>query len=493
MDIASAKQQIKNTVSIYLQKDALGRYRIPLVRQRPVFLVGAPGIGKTAIMQQIADEMQLGFVSYSMTHHTRQSAIGLPVIVQKEYNGKTCRVSEYTMSEIIASVYDCMERTGRREGILFLDEVNCVSETLSPAMLLFLQYKVFGGHPLPEGWVVVTAGNPPHYNKSAREFDSATRDRLKVLSVEPDRQAWKQYALQHGLSRAVLCFLDLQPDAFYAVENTVDGMSVVTPRAGEDLSECITLYEEQGLPVDECLVSQYLQNKEIARDFSLYYDLYQKYRAAYDVSSILSGAAGPDVREKARDARMDERMSLVGLLLEALFQRMTDCTLRHDALALVRKHLLANKSRWSERGCAADSALAALRGGLESDAQTVPQAHCPPRERAAALLQYWRGNLQQDGNAFDALKARYNAETDALKQDVATTQQQIGHALDFLRDTFGQGTELSLAVNDLAVTPQATAFIGQFLSTDFFSASRDLMLNKQQDALLHRIEAEGLV
>lgn len=493
MDIASAKQQIKNTVSIYLQKDALGRYRIPLVRQRPVFLVGAPGIGKTAIMQQIADEMQLGFVSYSMTHHTRQSAIGLPVIVQKEYNGKTCRVSEYTMSEIIASVYDCMERTGRREGILFLDEVNCVSETLSPAMLLFLQYKVFGGHPLPEGWVVVTAGNPPHYNKSAREFDSATRDRLKVLSVEPDRQAWKQYALQHGLSRAVLCFLDLQPDAFYAVENTVDGMSVVTPRAWEDLSECITLYEEQGLPVDECLVSQYLQNKEIARDFSLYYDLYQKYRAAYDVSSILSGAAGPDVREKARDARMDERMSLVGLLLEALFQRMTDCTLRHDALALVRKHLLANKSRWSERGCDADAAFAALRGELESDAQTVPEAQCPALERAAALLQYWRGNLQQDGNAFDALKARYNAETDALKQDVATTQQQIGHALDFLRDTFGQGTELSLAVNDLAVTPQATAFIGQFLSTDFFSASRDLMLNKQQDALLHRIEAEGLV
>ena len=59
MDIASAKQQIKNTVQIYLQKDALGRYRMPLVHQRPVFLLGAPGLGKTAIMQQIADEMGL--------------------------------------------------------------------------------------------------------------------------------------------------------------------------------------------------------------------------------------------------------------------------------------------------------------------------------------------------------------------------------------------------------------------------------------------------
>ena len=67
MDIASAKQQIKNTVQIYLQKDALGRYRLPLVHQRPIFLLGAPGLGKTAIMQQVADEMGLGLVSYSMS------------------------------------------------------------------------------------------------------------------------------------------------------------------------------------------------------------------------------------------------------------------------------------------------------------------------------------------------------------------------------------------------------------------------------------------
>lgn len=46
-------------------------------------------------------------------------------------------VTEYTMSEIIASVYETMERTGCQEGILFLDEINCVSETLAPTMLQF--------------------------------------------------------------------------------------------------------------------------------------------------------------------------------------------------------------------------------------------------------------------------------------------------------------------------------------------------------------------
>ena len=135
MNIKQAKQQVKNAMTAYFSKDEFGEYEIPLERQRPIFLMGPPGIGKTAIMEQIAQELGVGLVSYSMTHHTRQSAIGLPFIAKKNYGGKEYSVSEYTMSEIIASVYDLMEETGVKEGILFLDEINCVSETLAPAML----------------------------------------------------------------------------------------------------------------------------------------------------------------------------------------------------------------------------------------------------------------------------------------------------------------------------------------------------------------------
>ena len=174
MNIREAKQQIKNAMVAYFTKDEFGNYRLPAARQRPVFLLGAPGIGKTAIMEQIAQELEVGFVSYSMTHHTRQSALGLPFIATKTYGGVEYQVSEYTMSEIIASVYEAMESTGRPEGILFLDEINCVSETLTPAMLQFLQYKVFGRHAVPDGWIVVTAGNPPEYNRTAHDFDIAT-------------------------------------------------------------------------------------------------------------------------------------------------------------------------------------------------------------------------------------------------------------------------------------------------------------------------------
>ena len=142
MNIRQAKNEIKHTVEAYLKKDEAGDYEIPEIRQRPVLLMGPPGIGKTQIMEQIAAETGVGLVAYTITHHTRQSALGLPVIVEKEYGGKHYQVSEYTMSEIIASVYDCMRTTGKTQGILFLDEINCVSETLAPSMLQFLQYNI---------------------------------------------------------------------------------------------------------------------------------------------------------------------------------------------------------------------------------------------------------------------------------------------------------------------------------------------------------------
>ena len=191
MNIKRAKEEIKNTIEAYLLKDELGEYVIPSIRQRPVLLIGPPGVGKTQIMEQIARECEIGLVAYTITHHTRQSAVGLPFIEKKAYGGRTYSVTEYTMSEIVASVYDRMEETGLREGILFLDEINCVSETLAPAMLQFLQCKTFGTHRLPQGWILVAAGNPPEYNKSVRDFDVVTLDRVKRMDVEPDFGVWK--------------------------------------------------------------------------------------------------------------------------------------------------------------------------------------------------------------------------------------------------------------------------------------------------------------
>ena len=141
MDIKQAKEALRRTYLVYTERDEFGSLRIPAEQQRPLLLMGPPGVGKTAILSQLAEELGAGLVAYTMTHHTRQSAIGLPLIREKTYGGKTCSATEYTMSEILASIYDQMEQTGQKTGFLFLDEINCVSETLVPAMLQLLQKK----------------------------------------------------------------------------------------------------------------------------------------------------------------------------------------------------------------------------------------------------------------------------------------------------------------------------------------------------------------
>ena len=125
ISIKEAKKEIRNTLRIYLAKNEWGQYEIPIEKQRPILLMGPPGIGKTAILEQVAASEGVALVSYTITHHTRQSAIGLPVIREEEYHGETFSVTEYTMSEIIASIYDKMKKILAFLTSLFLIMTAC--------------------------------------------------------------------------------------------------------------------------------------------------------------------------------------------------------------------------------------------------------------------------------------------------------------------------------------------------------------------------------
>ena len=496
MDIAQAKQQVKDTIEAYLATDGHGEPLLPVAQQRPVFLVGAPGIGKTAIMAQIADELGLGLVSYSMTHHTRQSALGLPFIVRREYGGQEYDASEYTMSEIIASVYDCMRDSGRQRGILFLDEINCVSETLYPSMLQFLQFKTFGRHRVPEGWVVACAGNPPEYNRSVHEFDVVTLDRVKRIAVEPDFAAWKAYAAEKGVHPAVLTFLDAKKDRFYAMESTLDGKAFVTARGWDDLSDIIRIYEALGKPVDEGLVSHYVQSPRIAGEFAAYYELFSKYRDDYRIEAILAGEAPAEVLKRAWEAPFDERLSLIGLLLDSLEAEQREVMERTDVLLGVRDSLRGVKEALAEGAevrAALDAALAAKERALEMLAASGGASKVRRRVliEEVALLGALRGKLGAGGaigeDALAALEAAF-AEEAQVEGLAAAAEARMAAAFAFVEEAFGDAQEMLVLVTELTQRTPSARFVAQYGSEAYYSHNQSMILSDSQRRLRSRVE-----
>lgn len=488
MNIKQAKEQIKNAMTAYFTKDELGQYVIPIQRQRPVFLIGAPGIGKTAIMEQIAQELDVALLSYSMTHHTRQSALGLPFISHKVYDGVEYDISEYTMSEIIASVYDMMESTGKREGILFLDEINCVSETLTPIMLQFLQYKVFGRHRVPDGWIVVTAGNPPEYNNSVHEFDIVTWDRLKRIDVEPDYGAWKEYAYKMGVHPSITSYLDIKKNNFYKVETTVDGKSFVTARGWDDLSQMIHLYERHDLGVDEKLIGQYLQNRQIAKDFAVYYDLFNKYRDDYQIEAILAGKSSAETKERAKAAKFDERLSLLGLLLDAATAELRAALQTEDMLTRYLDALKRFRAALAE----GKQASAALEGIIADDEKKLAdgkKAGSLSREQqntalqAIKLLEEQKQALSEAadaGAAFAAVKKDFDARVAKMKKQASAAGKSLENVFTFCEEAFGDSQEMLILVTELTINPHSARFIGNYGCKKYFEHNKELLFHERQ-------------
>lgn len=503
MNIAQAKVEIANTVKAYLLKGENGDYRMPMMRQRPIFLVGPPGIGKTAIMEQIAREQKLGLVSYTMTHHTRQSAIGLPFIVKHQYGGREYSVTEYTMSEIIASVYDWMEETGQLEGILFLDEMNCVSETLAPAMLQFLQNKTFGNHRLPKGWVIIAAGNPPEYNKSVRELDIVTLDRLKKISVEEDLGAFKEYAYRQGIHGGILSFLELKPDSFYQIQSTLEGKRFATARGWEDLSQLIQVYEELGIPIGEEVVEGYIQHPQIARDFSNYLCLYGSYRDAYSVKEILAGKAIGEEERKLGQASFDERMSVLYILLDQLFQMLrqvyeTELYIEslYQELVLI-KEVLFNLESEKQRQPAA--VLEDRGQELEIQLEEKKRNSLLDKEEEKAMFQtsyrlkkYGRNlrlkQIATGPKAFVCIKEQFGQEEAGRKKQVLAAGDALEYGFSYVEEVLGQSQEMVIFVTELTANFYSMKFISEYGCKSYFKYNKELLFYEEERELVKEIK-----
>ena len=479
MDIQRAKEEIKRAVQAYLATDDIGRPLIPAVRQRPILLMGPPGVGKTQIMEQIAQECDIALVAYTITHHTRQSAVGLPFIRERNYGGRTRSVTEYTMSEIIA-----------------------VSETLAPTMLQFLQCKTFGNQAVPGGWVIVAAGNPPEYNKSVREFDLVTLDRVRRIDIEPKLSVWQDYARAHRLHPAVTAYLELRPQHFYKIENDVDGVQFVTARGWEDLSAYLQAADKLTLPVDEGVIGQYLRHPEVARDFAAYWVLYRKYHEDYGVEDILQGKPYDAVIARAMDASFDERISLVNLLLAGLNTRFADARATGAVTDACYQQLRSFKRTLSQQPDADPADLFAercdaYRAKLEADktAGALLPDEAAARTRTLALLTAWSRSLDNGldaDEAFDTVRGAFNTQVQRREEAVSAASNALEFAFDFMEQAFEDGQEMVVFVNELALGPDSAPFLAENDCERFEQYSEKLLLHGGEDELLAELQRDDV-
>lgn len=499
MNIKRAKQEIIDTAEAYLLKDEYGEYVIPQIRQRPVLLLGAPGIGKTQIMEQVARECGIALVSYTITHHTRQSAIGLPFISKKDYGGKEYSVTEYTMSEIVASIYNKMEETGLQEGILFIDEINCVSETLAPAMLQFLQCKTFGNHEIPKGWIIVAAGNPPEFNKSVREFDVVTMDRVKKIQVEPDFQVWKEYAYQENIHPSILSYLSLRTAFFYKMETTVDGKQFATPRGWEDLSRMISVYETLHKEVTADVVIQYIQHPKVARDFAGYYELYRKYEADYQIDEILHGKSFEGMLKKIAHAPFDERMSVVNLLFSGVGQPVRKTVQKEEVLEKVFNTLKLVKeviSESSEPLLVVEQHMELLREEWEKKkaGELLNRREELCYRKAMELLEKYKNAAQGVGKrsgsqVFEALKAEFLKDREAFEELFDQAGEVLENAFDFMEAAFLNSQELVVFVSSLNTDFYSIRFLKEYECERYYRYNKELLFENVSQEIRKRIEA----
>ncbi len=271
MNISKAKKQIKNSIISYLTTDELGNYVISADKRRPILISGPSGIGKSSIMEQIASELGIGLVSYAFVNRSE-------------------------MSEIIASTNKLAYSTDTREGILLLNGAyDGISNLYAQGLL--------------EGWIVVIAVNSRDLSKFATETNPDILDKISIVQVDVDYDAWRDYAKLVGVHPAVVTYLDENSEKLYCSAPNSERSVVATPRGWSELGEMLRLHEKNGLDVNEDLIIQYIRDMEISEKFAEFYKLFCRIRSEYPVEDILEGCASNQESSFEKSTVRDEEMS----------------------------------------------------------------------------------------------------------------------------------------------------------------------------------------
>ncbi len=191
---------------------------------RPVFIWGAPGIGKSALVQQFADDVGMECVSLLGSQLAPEDIIGIPQI-----KGET---SEFMPPKMIA----------RKEPyVLFLDELNACSQEVQKAFYSLIHEKRIGEYHLPPGSVVIGAGNRSQDGAIVKTMSTALVNRMFHVQLVADPQQWLNWAYENELHPWVIDYITQRPDQLFS-EPPKTEEPYSTPRSWHMLSDALKEY-----------------------------------------------------------------------------------------------------------------------------------------------------------------------------------------------------------------------------------------------------------
>ncbi|MGC2744685.1 MAG: MoxR family ATPase, partial [Candidatus Angelobacter sp.] len=164
--------------------------RTLVAAQQPVFVWGGPGIGKSALIRQLAGSLKKSLRDVRALLLDPVDLRGLPYFSDGQ--------SKWATPEFLP-------KDG--EGILFLDELNAAPAMVQASCYQLVLDRKLGEYTLPDGWAVIAAGNHDSDRGVTTRMPTPLRNRFVHLDFEVDLQDWSEWAIQSGIRAEVIAFL----------------------------------------------------------------------------------------------------------------------------------------------------------------------------------------------------------------------------------------------------------------------------------------------
>ncbi|MEO0326860.1 MAG: AAA family ATPase [Myxococcota bacterium] len=265
-------------VSIAAAKDALrAQFADPVLRRRATMLWGTRGVGKSSIVRQVAEEAGVPLVDLRLT--TLEPVDLRGAIYADDAQQKTV----WFPPEFLPTETD-------PAGILFLDELTAADQRLQiSAYSLILDRKV-GRYRLPNGWLVVAAGNAAYHGAISHDMGTALADRMFHFNVQTVIGAFLDYALAHDFAPEVMAYLRVRPDRLDDTQAQLanDHLVGASPRGWEDVSNVL-----RSALSDEAKRS-FVQGRLGAANAAEFFGVLRELQAGADVVALLAAKPGPD-------------------------------------------------------------------------------------------------------------------------------------------------------------------------------------------------------